>query len=55
MVYQLSIYTAKPPISVISVQQFIFILVFIQFTVNHFYFYRVLVSQLSFILVPIQL
>ena len=29
--------------SVISVQQFIFILVFIQFSVNHFYFYSVLV------------
>jgi len=29
--------------SVISVQQFIFILVFIQFLVNHFYFYSVLV------------
>ena len=30
-------------INVISVQQFIFILVFIQFSVNHFYFYSVLV------------
>jgi len=29
--------------SVILVQQFIFILVFIQFSVNHFYFYSVLV------------
>jgi len=29
--------------SVISVQQFIFILVFIQFSVNHFYFYSLLV------------
>ena len=34
--------------SVISVQQFIFILVFIQFSVNHFYFYSVLVLS-SFI------
>jgi len=33
----------KAVISVILVQQFIFILVFIQFSVNHFYFYSVLV------------
>jgi len=55
-------------ISVISVQQFIFILVFIQFSVNHFDFYSVLVlstfihfssysvlvQTFTIILVPIQ-
>jgi len=39
--------------SVISVQQFIFILVFIQFSVNHFYFYSVLVQAFTIILVLI--
>jgi len=32
--------------SVIAVQQFIFILIFIKFSVNHFYFYSVLVLSI---------